>query len=121
MPAAVAAPVLTALRASQHLDILGEVVPAAAYLGNKRGFTDAANHDCGLVAANAGPMAVAVCSSPPASPRASGCSPGGAQPGWRSALTALPLVSATRIAAVNDVWAAAGGTSPCRTSADGCG
>jgi beta-lactamase class A len=70
VPAVVAAPVLTALRASQHLDILGEVVPAAAYLGNKRGFTDAANHDCGLVGTDARPMAVAVCSSPPASPEA---------------------------------------------------
>ena len=85
VPDAVAAPVLTALGASQHLDILGEIVPADAFLGNKRGFTDAANHDCGLVAADAGPIAVAVCSSPPASPDAlraaarAGLSRGGAR------------------------------------------
>jgi beta-lactamase class A len=85
VPDALAAPVLSALRASQHLDILGEVVPAASYMGNKRGFTDAANHDCGLVAADAGPIAVAVCSSPPASPDAlraaarAALSPGGAR------------------------------------------
>jgi hypothetical protein len=85
VPRPVADLVLAGLRASEHRDILGEVVSPDRYLGSKRGFNDAASHDCGLVAAEGGPVAVAVCSSPPAAPdalraaaRAALASPGGA-------------------------------------------
>jgi beta-lactamase class A len=99
LPPEATRPVLHGLRASQHLDVLGEIVSEDRYLGSKRGVNDRANHDCGLVAGEHGPVAVAVCSSPPASPDAlraaarSALSRGGAlrsrrcrscrPPGWR--------------------------------------
>jgi len=58
--------VLEGLRASQHLDVIGEVCPAGRLLACKRGFNDQASHDCALVESREGPVGVAVCSSPPA-------------------------------------------------------
>jgi beta-lactamase class A len=62
--------VLEGLRASQHLDILGEICPPDRLLACKRGFNERASHDCGLVETQSGPVGVAVCSSPPAAPDA---------------------------------------------------
>jgi beta-lactamase class A len=61
---------LEGLRAGQHLDLLGEVVPQEAVLGLKRGWNDDASNDCALVLAPSGPVGLAVCSSPPAAPDA---------------------------------------------------
>jgi beta-lactamase class A len=62
--------VQAALAASEHRDVLGEVVPAEALLGLKRGFSDRANHDCGIVELAGERIGLAVCSSPPAAPDA---------------------------------------------------
>ena len=70
VPRRVAWRVLDGLRASEHLDILGEICPADRLLACKRGFNDRASHDCGLVETESGPVGVAVCSSPPAAPDA---------------------------------------------------
>ena len=70
MPAETAEPILDALGASQHLDILGEVATPGALRASKRGTTERAEHDCGLLGGPSGPVGVAVCSSPPASPDA---------------------------------------------------
>ena len=89
LPDDVRLPVLDALAVSQHLDVLGEVVPEDQLLGVKAGSHERALHDTGLVGppgvanwprgvllANRrrdlanwprGPLAVAICSSPPAS------------------------------------------------------
>jgi beta-lactamase class A len=60
-------PVLEALGASQHMDVLGQVVDEERLLGAKSGSHERALHDTGLVDAPGGPVAVAVCSSPRAS------------------------------------------------------
>jgi beta-lactamase class A len=67
LPEEVRRPVLEALAASQHLDVLGEVVEEERFLGSKSGSHERALHETGLVDAPGGPVAVAVCSSPPAS------------------------------------------------------
>jgi beta-lactamase class A len=82
-------PVLDGLAASQHLDILGEVVPEERLLAVKAGWHEQALHDSGLIGPPAvakwprghlanwpggrlaiwpdAPLAFAICSSPPAS------------------------------------------------------
>jgi hypothetical protein len=64
---AVRRPVLDGMAASQHLAVLGEVVPEERLLGVKGGSLDYVLHDCGLIARPDGPVAVALCSWPRAS------------------------------------------------------